>query len=158
MVVGLLDDTDSATLNHFQGPLRQKYMHKSLILATGAICKFTRNQPLYKLLNIMHLPITYCNHPSVTCFWEQNNGGCSGPWGRMEGKIYPHPTKVSLFSGQSGVEGQLPTLSTHPGGHSSILLFRGWPRGSLPGDPSRATLLKPPGLWERGNRERSSEY
>jgi hypothetical protein len=42
------------------------------------------------------------------------------------------------------------------GGHSSIPLIRGWSRGipawehpHLPG----ATLLKPPGLWERRKRE-----
>ena len=41
------------------------------------------------------------------------------------------------------------------GGHSSIPLFRGWSRGSPAwGPPSPgATLLKPPGLWERGKRE-----
>ena len=40
------------------------------------------------------------------------------------------------------------------GGHSSIPLFRGWPRGSPAwGPPLLAALLKPPGLWERGKRE-----
>lgn len=40
------------------------------------------------------------------------------------------------------------------GGHSSIPLFRGWSRGSPAWEhPPPATLLKPPGLWERGKRE-----
>jgi hypothetical protein len=43
------------------------------------------------------------------------------------------------------------------GGHSSVPLFRGWSSGSPAWDPTphpRATLLKPPGLWERGKREK----
>ena len=54
-------------------------------------------------------------YKGVTLCWEQNKGGCRGGPGEVgEGKRGPHPTRVSLFSGQSGVEGLLPTLSTHP--------------------------------------------
>ena len=81
-------------------------------------------------------------------------GGGLGPWGRMEGKRCPHPTRVSLFSGQSGVGGLLPTLSTHPWVGIPLSHSSGGGQGAaLPGDPPGATLLKPPGLWERGKRE-----
>ena len=47
-----------------------------------------------------------------------------GPWGRMEGERCSHLTRVSLFSGQPGVERLLSTLYTHawvgiPLSHSS---------------------------------------
>jgi hypothetical protein len=73
-----------------------------------------------------------------------------------EGKRGPRPTRVSLFSGQSGVGGMLPTLSTHPWvgiplSHSS----RGGQGAALPGDlPSPgATLLAPQGCGTEGIRE-----
>ena len=78
-------------------------------------------------------------------------------WGlgrsRLRNKC-PHPARVSLFSGQSGMGGLLSTLSTHPWvgiplSHSS----EGGQGAALPGKPPPATLLKPPGLWERGKRE-----
>ena len=77
-----------------------------------------------------------------------------GPCGRMEGKRCPHPTRVSLFSGQSGMGGLLSTLSTHPWVGIPLSHSSGGGQGAaLPGDPPGATLLKPPGLWERGKRE-----
>ena len=72
----------------------------------------------------------------------------------MEGKRCPHPTRVSLFSGQSGMGGLLSTLSTHPWVGIPLSHSSGGGQGAaLPGDPPGATLLKPPGLWERGKRE-----
>ena len=77
-------------------------------------------------------------------------------WGlgrsRLRNKC-PHPARVSLFSGQSGMGGLLSTLSTHPWvgiplSHSSGV--KGQPCLET---PPPATLLKPPGLWERGKRE-----
>jgi hypothetical protein len=64
------------------------------------------------------------------------------------GKRCPPPTRVSLISGQSGVGGLLPTVSTHPWVGIPISHSSGGGQGaSLPGDPpSGATLLKPPGL------------
>ena len=78
-----------------------------------------------------------------------------GPCGRMEGKRCPHPTRVSLFSGQSGVGGLLSTLFTHPWVGIPLSHSSGGGQGEgLPGDaPPPATLLKPAGLWERGKRE-----
>ena len=70
---------------------------------------------------------------------------------RKGGKAHTLP-EFHLFSGQSGVGGLLSTFHSSLGGHSSIPLFRGWPGVTLPGNPG-ATLLKPPGLWERGKRE-----
>jgi hypothetical protein len=53
---------------------------------------------------------------TVLIYWEQNKRGRGSgvPWGRTEGKRCPCPTRVSLFSGQSGVGRLLSTLSTHP--------------------------------------------
>jgi hypothetical protein len=82
--------------------------------------------------------------------------GGGEPWGRTEGKICPHPTRVSLFSGQSGMGGLLSTLSTHPWVGIPLSHSSGGGQGAaLPGDPPPrgATLLKPPGLWERRKRE-----
>ena len=79
-----------------------------------------------------------------------------GPCGRMEGKRCPHPTRVSLFSGQSGMGGLLSTLSTHPWVGIPLSHSSGGGQGAaLPGETPNpgATLLKPPGLWERGKRE-----
>ena len=78
-------------------------------------------------------------------------------WGlgrsRLRNKC-PHPARVSLFSGQSGVGGLLSTLSTHPWVGIPLSHSSGGGQGAaLPGDPPGATLLKPPGLWERGKRE-----
>ena len=73
-------------------------------------------------------------------------GGAAGEVG--EEKRGPPPTRVSLFSGQSGigVEGLLPTLSTHPWVGIPLSQSSGGVQGTaLSGDP-RATLLKPPGL------------
>ena len=72
----------------------------------------------------------------------------------MEGKRCPHPTRVSLFSGQSGVGGLLSTLFTHPWVGIPLSHSSGGGQGEgLPGDAHPATLLKPAGLWERGKRE-----
>jgi hypothetical protein len=75
----------------------------------------------------------------------------------MEGKRCPHPTRGSLFSGQSGMGGLLPTLSisTYPWVGIPLSHSSGGDQGAaLPRDtPPPATLLKPPGLWERGKRE-----
>ena len=48
--------------------------------------------------------------------WEQNKKGSPGraPGEMGKGKRGPRPARASLFSGQSGVGGLLPTLSTHP--------------------------------------------
>jgi hypothetical protein len=76
-----------------------------------------------------------------------------GPLGRSGiGKRCPRPDRVSLFSGQSGVGGLLPTLSTQPWvsiplSHSS----EDSQGAALLGDSPGATSLKPPGVWERGN-------
>ena len=73
-----------------------------------------------------------------------------------EEKRGPPPTRVSLFSGQSGigVEGLLPTLSTHPWVGIPLFHSSGGGQGAaLPGDPPGATLLKSPGLWETGKME-----
>ena len=65
----------------------------------------------------------------------------------------PTPSRVSLFSGQSGMGGLLSTLSTHPWVGIPLSHSSGGGQGAaLPGIPG-ATLLKPPGLWERGMRE-----
>ena len=74
-----------------------------------------------------------------------------GPWWGLgvvgEGKRGPRPARVSLFSGQSGVRGLLPTLSIHPWVGISLFHSSGGGQGSaLPGDLPGATLLKPPGL------------
>jgi hypothetical protein len=95
--------------------------------------------------------------PACCHVGNKKKGEGLGPWGRMEGKRCPHPSRVSLFSGQSGMRRLLSTLSTHPWvgiplSHSS----GGGQAAALPGNcppPPRATLLKPPGLWERGKRE-----
>jgi hypothetical protein len=74
----------------------------------------------------------------------------------MEEKICPHPARVSLFSGQSGMGGLLSTLSTHPWVGIPLSHSSGGGQGAaLPGETPNpgATLLKPPGLWERGKRE-----
>ena len=72
-----------------------------------------------------------------------------------KGERGSRPARVSLFSGQSGVGGLLPTLSTHPWVGIPLSHSSGGGQGAaLPGDtPPGATLLKPPGLWERGKRE-----
>ena len=50
--------------------------------------------------------------------------------------------------------GLLSTLSTHPWVGIPLSHSSGGGQGAaLPGDPPGATLLKPPGLWERGKRE-----
>ena len=69
----------------------------------------------------------------------------------------PHQSFPILWSVRHGRAAIYPIHSSL-GGHSSIPLFRGWPRGSPTwGPPSPpppgTTLLKPPGLWERGKRE-----
>jgi hypothetical protein len=80
--------------------------------------------------------------------------GRGRPWGRMEGKICPHPARVSLFSGQSRVGRLLSILSTHPWVGIPLPHSSGGDQGvSLPGDTPGATFLKPPGLWEREKRE-----
>jgi hypothetical protein len=76
-------------------------------------------------------------------------GGAGEEGGREKAHTLP---EFHLFSGQSGVGGLLTTFHSSLGGHSFIPLFRGWPGAALPGDPG-ATLLKPPGLLERGMRE-----
>ena len=79
-------------------------------------------------------------------------------WGlgrsRLRNKC-PYPARVSLFSGQSGMGGLLSTLSTHPWVGIPLSHSSGGGQGAaLPGKPPPpATLLKPPGLWERGKRE-----
>ena len=66
----------------------------------------------------------------------------------------PTPPRVSLFSGQSGMGGLLSTLSTHPWVGIPLSHSSGGGQGAaLPGNPSPATLLKPPWLWDRGKRE-----
>jgi hypothetical protein len=72
-----------------------------------------------------------------------------GALGKRE-KERPTPRQsFYLFSGLSGM-GELPyTFHSAPGGHSSLGVGKG---AALPGIPG-ATLLKPPGLWERGMRE-----
>jgi hypothetical protein len=102
-----------------------------------------------------HLPKRiFSNFFTVLCCWEQNKGGPGGPGRSGIGKRCPHPSRVSLFSGQSGVGGLLPTLSTHPWVGIPLSHSSGGGQGAaLPGDTPPATLLKPPGLWERGKRE-----
>jgi hypothetical protein len=92
-------------------------------------------------------------------FGNKIKRGGLGPWGRTEGKRCPHPSRVSLFSGQSGVGGLLSTLSTHPSVGIPLSHSSGGGQGAaLPGDnpPPQAALLKPPGLWERVKREEVS--
>jgi hypothetical protein len=77
------------------------------------------------------------------------------PWRRNEGKRCTCPSRVSLFSGQSGMGGLLSALSTHPWvviplSHSS----GGGQEAALHGDPQGTTLLKPPGLWERRKKKK----
>ena len=65
----------------------------------------------------------------------------------------PHQSFPILWSVRHGRAAIYPIHSSL-GGHSSIPLFRGWSRGSPAWErPPQATLLKPPGLWERGKRE-----
>ena len=65
----------------------------------------------------------------------------------------PHqsfPVLWSVWRGKAAIY----TIHSSLGGHSSIPLFRGWSRGSPAWEaPPPATLLKPPGLWDRGKRE-----
>jgi hypothetical protein len=68
--------------------------------------------------------------------------------GGREGKG-PHPARVSLCSGQSGVGGLLPTLSTHPWVDIPLSYSsKGGQGAALPRDPG-ATLLKPGVMGER---------
>jgi hypothetical protein len=95
------------------------------------------------------------------CVGNKIKGGQGGPWRSGIGKRYPRPTRVSLFSGQSGVGGLLSTISTHPCVGIPLSHSSGGGQGAaLPGTPPspRATLLKLPGLWERGNRGRTSQH
>jgi hypothetical protein len=89
--------------------------------------------------------------------WEQNKRrGAWGALGKNGRKSIPTPRQSFpiLWSVRCG---RVAIYSIHSslGGHSSILLFRGWSRSSPAWDipPPRATLLKPPGLWERRKRE-----
>ena len=65
----------------------------------------------------------------------------------------PHQSFPILWSVRHGRAATYPIHSIL-GGHSSIPLFRGWSRGRPTWGPPPATLLKPPGLWERGKREK----
>ena len=61
----------------------------------------------------------------------------------MEGKICPHPTRVSLFSGQSGMGGLLSTLSTHPWVGIPLSHSSGGGQGAaLPGDHTPSCFAK----------------
>jgi hypothetical protein len=86
----------------------------------------------YLLVSVYHM----CSFV-IRC-WKQNKkrGGALWPWRRMEGKRCPHPARVSLFSGQSGVGRLLSTLSTHPWVGISLSYSSGSGQGAaLPGDP-----------------------
>jgi hypothetical protein len=77
-----------------------------------------------------------------------------GPlWKRGKGKMHT-PPESHLFSSQSGKR-ELPyTFHSYPGGHLSLWpTFQGGGRGSALSGSTVATLLKSPGLWERGMRE-----
>ena len=82
--------------------------------------------------------------------WELKGG----PGEERKGGKGPHPARVPpiLWSVRHGRAAIYPIHSSL-GGHSSIPLFRGWSRGSPAWEPPPATLLKPPGLWDRGKRE-----
>ena len=65
----------------------------------------------------------------------------------MEGKRCPHPTRVSLFSGQSGVGGLLSTLFTHPWVGIPLSHSSGGGQGEgLPGD------APPPSYFAKASR------
>jgi hypothetical protein len=85
------------------------------------------------------------------CVGNRIKGGSGGALGEVgEGKRGPHPARVSLSSGQSGVGGLLPTLSTHPWVGIPLSHSSGGDQGAaLPGDP-RATLLKLQGCRREG--------
>jgi hypothetical protein len=87
---------------------RKYWWHKSLILALGR-----QRQADFLVQGQPGLQSEF--QDSQGC-WEQNlkKGVGLGPWGRTEGKRCPHPARISLFSGQSGMGGLLSTLSTHP--------------------------------------------
>ena len=81
--------------------------------------------------------------------WEQNKrrGGVLD-WGlgrsRLRNKC-PHPARVSLFSGQSGMGGLLSTLSTHPWVGIPLSHSSGGGQGAaLPGKPSPSYFAKAP--------------
>jgi hypothetical protein len=76
------------------------------------------------------------------------------PWGKGGRRNGPHPTRVLpiLWSVRHGKAATYPFYSSL-GGHSSIPLLRGWPRGTLPGDP-RATLLNPWDYRREGGKKR----
>jgi hypothetical protein len=85
--------------------------------------------------------------------WEQKKGGGGqgGPGKVGEGKRGPCPTRVSLFSDQSGVGGLLPTLPTYPWVGIPLSHSSGGGQGAaLPGDPPQATLLKSQGFRREG--------
>jgi hypothetical protein len=105
------------------------------------------------------------NHPSMTSCWKQNKkkggGHVQGPWGRTEGKRCPHPTRVSLLSGQSCVRGLISTLSTHA--WVGILLSPssgGSQVVALPGEPPPPTSYFAKATRVVGEREggRSSQH
>jgi hypothetical protein len=76
-----------------------------------------------------------------------------GGWGRIEGKICPHPARVSVFSGQSGMGG---LLSTHP--------WLGIPLShSAEGGQGAALPVPPPSYFAKatrivGEREEGRSY
>jgi hypothetical protein len=73
--------------------------------------------------------------------------------GKNGRKNMPTPHQSFLFSGQSGVGGLLSTLSIHPWVGIPLPHFsEGGQGAALPEDPLGVTLLKPPGLWERGKK------
>jgi hypothetical protein len=87
--------------------------------------------------------------------------GSEGPWGRTEGKICPHPTRVSLFSGQSGMGGLLSTLSTHPWVGIPLSHSSGGGQGAaLPGDPPlpRSYFAKATRVVREREEGRSSQH
>ena len=71
-------------------------------------------------------------------------------WGRE--KPTPHQSFTYSLVCQAWEGCYLPSTPPWVGIQTSDPLFSGWPGAVLPGIPG-ATLLKPPGLWERGMRE-----
>jgi hypothetical protein len=100
------------------------------------------------------------DNPIVTC-WEQNKGGPGGLGEVGEGKRSPRlrqsfPILWSVRHGKAATY----LIHSSQGGHSSIPLFRGWPRASPAWGPTLpwSYFVSTLGLQERGNRGRGSQH
>ena len=102
-----------------------------------------------------HFVIAYvCLEPN----YKRGGGPGGRPQEKWDRKKMPTPCQSFpiLWSFRHGRAAIYP-IHSFLGGHSSIPLFRGWSRGSPAWGhllPPQATLLEPPGLLERGKREK----